>query len=372
MSKEQKNNKETAVEKHKPTVAERFVGKVQREFQGSVGHGVEFSDSEKQLASNLFIKIDSQLKQQEADRVKKNKKRMPFKWENVNMQKLSTDAVHLIRLGLDASIKNHVHVIPYLNGKTKQYDLNLQVGYKGKDYYRRNMATDQVQDIRYELVHETDEFKAIKKSGREAMEDYTFEITSPFDRGNIVGGFGYISYEDESKNKLVLVSEEEFKKVKKAAKASNIWNQWGEKMRYKTLVHRVTDELVMDPNKINPSYQYVEEKDNPFNPDNEVQLDQPEEREMLDFDSDPQPSNSNQEDGVSEDNYPEAKDVDRKQELLKEINNIGKQLHGMDWFQESKKYASQVNPDAETLIDLNIDQMEGLKATLEDTAKTEV
>ncbi|MDZ7658034.1 recombinase RecT [Fodinibius sp.] len=213
---QQNQEKETAVEKKKPTYAERFVGKVEHEFNGAVGHGVEFTDNEKQLASNLFMKIDSALKAFESDRHEKSSK-PAYTWGNINMQQLAIDAVHRVRLGLDALIDNHIHPIPYLNGKTGKYDLDLQIGYRGMDYYRKKVALEEIDDIRYELVHENDDFTQIKKDRNHEKDTYEFNVTKPFDRGEVVGGFGYITYKDERKNKLVTVSEKDFKKSEDSA-----------------------------------------------------------------------------------------------------------------------------------------------------------
>lgn len=282
------NDNETGLEKREPTHAERFTEKVSTEFAGAVGHGVEFTDFEKKLASNLFVHIDGALKTAESERVKRNQSNKPaVEWKNVNMQQLALDAVHIIHLGLDACIKNHVHVIPYLNGKTQQYDLDVSPGYVGKDYYRRKMAVEEIEDIRYELVHDTDEFTVIKKDNQQNIEEYEFKITQPFNRGKIVGGFGYIQFEDKSKNTLVLVSEEDFKKSEKAAPSNAFWGPWGDRMRYKTLVHRVTDKLNIDPEKVNVSYHYIEQKDDPFRLDPEKEIKQPKsERQKIDIDQD--------------------------------------------------------------------------------------
>ena len=32
------------------------------------------------------------------------------------------------------------------------------------------------------------------------VASYEFEITNPFDRGDIVGGFGYLEYDDPTQN----------------------------------------------------------------------------------------------------------------------------------------------------------------------------
>ena len=276
--------KKETVAKREPTVSERFVAKVQQEFEGAVGHGVAFTAYEKQLASNLYIHIDSELKRLDADRLKSSggERKTAITWKTINMQKLATDAVHRIRVGLDALIPNHISIIPYFNSKLQVYDVDLRIGYKGKDYYRRRAAGTKPKDIRYELVHETDEFTPIKKSGQVDVEGYEFKITQPFDRGDVIGGFGYIMYEDPTKNYLAIVSEKEFKKAEGIAKASNFWRDWGDKMRYKTLVHRTTDYLDTDPEKVNSSYHYVEAQDSIFTEPERQRIDIPAETVVSD------------------------------------------------------------------------------------------
>ena len=273
--------KEQQIAKRDMTHSQRFMLKVQKEFSGAVGHGVEFTSFEKQLASNLFLKTDSALKEFEAKRLKSgNDQKTPFTWENVNMEKLSIDAVHRVRLGLDALIPNHLHAIAYYNNKSGKYDLDLRIGYRGKHHIRMKMATEDVKDIRYELVHENDTFVPYPKDSERPVESYKFEISNPFDRGAVIGGFGYIIYEDETKNRLVMVSEEEFEKIRKVAQTQDFWGKWGDKMRYKTLVHRVTDHLDLDPAKINPSFHYVESQDSVFV---EEPAEQPDNRQLVDF-----------------------------------------------------------------------------------------
>ena len=285
-----KEEPNTQIAKRDMTHSQRFLLKVQKEFSGAVGHGVEFSSFEKQLASNLFLKTDSALKEFEAKRLQRGdaSKRTPFTWENVNMEKLSVDAVHRVRLGLDALIPNHLHAIAYFNSKSGKYDLDLRIGYRGKHHIRMKMATEDVKDIRYELVHENDVFEPLPRDSERPVESYKFAISNPFDRGNVIGGFGYIIYDDETKNRLVMVSEEEFEKVRKIAQTQDFWGKWGDKMRYKTLVHRVTDHLDLDPAKINPSYHYVESQDSMFVDEPQ---EQPENRQLVDFEATTEPEN---------------------------------------------------------------------------------
>jgi recombination protein RecT len=276
------------------TSSERFLNNVQTQFATEAGSPVAFSPYEKQLAQHLFLKLDSVLKDLESKRIKDGQdKKTPYTWHNVNMRKLSLDAVHSVQLGLDALIPNHIHPVPYFNGKEKKYDLDLRVGYVGKAYYRMEAAVDKPKDVVLELVYESDKFRPIKKSLGNDIESYEFEITNAFDRGKVIGGFGYLVYDDERKNKLILVSNDDFEKSKKAAQSPKFWNAHPEKMQFKTLVHRVTEHLQIDPKKVNASYLHMENKDEEESVRREVNENA--NQEILDVEPIPEPVESEEE-----------------------------------------------------------------------------
>jgi len=250
--------KDTTVAKREPTQGEKFTSLVIREFGSTISDSLEMTPYQKHLAQHLFIKIDATLKDLEARR---SSERQPIVWNNINLNKLAIDAVHRIDLGLDALIANHIHPIPYWNSKEGKYDLDLRIGYAGKDLYRRRMAVNEPQDIIYELVYSADRFIPIKRTLKNSVESYEFEVTQPFDRGDIVGGFGYIVYADSHKNQLVIVTETDFQKSKAMAKTQDFWTKNPVEMRYKTLVLRVTEKLQVDPRKVNESYLAVEAAD---------------------------------------------------------------------------------------------------------------
>jgi recombination protein RecT len=105
------------------------------------------------------------------------------------------------------------------------------------------------------------------------VESYDFEITNPFDRGDVVGGFGYIVYEDPRKNKLVLVTMRDFLKAEAGSGSDKFWgsNKWREEMMHKTMVRRVADKLPLDPKKVNAkSYAYVSEQETDDRIDREI------------------------------------------------------------------------------------------------------
>lgn len=252
--------KDKTLQVKEPAISARFTAAVVKEFNSTISN-IELSPYQRKLAQHLYIKIDETLKLLEAKRVSSNQKKSPITWENINMNKLALDAVHRVELGLDALIPNHISPIPYFNSKLKKYDLDLRVGYSGKDYYRRQMCTDPPLDIIYELVHKTDKFKPIKRTHDKPVESYAFEITEPFSRGEVVGGFAYIKYGDQTKNQLVIVTKADFDKSKKRAMTQDFWGQHEAQMQFKTLVLRATDKLAMDPKKVNASFNIVENDD---------------------------------------------------------------------------------------------------------------
>lgn len=261
MNDKQNEKKEKAVpQTGQRTVSERFTALIINEFSGTVGK-LEMSAYQKRLAQHLFIKIDTSLKELEKKRIENSKDALPLLWANINMEKLAIDAIHRIELGLDALIPNHISPIPYWNNRLKKYDLDLRIGYAGKDYYHRQMALDPPEDIIYELVYKNDLFKPIKASSKNPTESYEFEVPKPFDRGEVVGGFAYIVYKDSKKNKLIIVTEKDFLSSKAKAQAKEFWEGHPEAMRFKTIVNRATSKLQIDPEKVNASFTFVEQQE---------------------------------------------------------------------------------------------------------------
>lgn len=252
---------EGAVQKYEGPLSDRFTNAVLKEF-GSTAGFVELTPFQRRLAQHLFVKIDTSLQEFEKKRIEENKDNLPIVWQNINMTKLALSAMDRIELGLDALIPNHIWPIPYFNNRLNKYDLDLRIGYVGKDYYTRKMAIEEPIDIRYELVYSTDDFEVFKKSKENPVETYRFKIKKPFDRGEIVGGFGYIMYGDETKNKVIIVTDRSFQRSMANAKTQEFWKNYPTEMKMKTLVHRVTSHLKIDPEKVNAAYLRVEADEN--------------------------------------------------------------------------------------------------------------
>ena len=205
---------------------------------------------------------------------------MPVTWVNVNMGDLALDVVHFARLGLDTMQANFITPIPYLNKKENRYDINLMLGYNGIKYIAEKYALDPPKSVTIELVYQSDVFKPYKKGRGNDVESYDFEITNPFDRGNIVGGFGYIEYGDARKNELVIMSMRDFEKRKPEYASANFWGGkskewkngsrvevekegWLDEMCRKTLVREVYSpkHILLDPRKVDENYQYMRQRE---------------------------------------------------------------------------------------------------------------
>lgn len=276
-----------AVEAPQANMSERFMQKVIREFSGSVGE-FQITEYQRQLIQGYFIGVDRALKTAEAERVRKNENNrdhkydnaVPVTWANVNMADLALDVVHYARLGLDTMQANFITPIPYLNKKAGRYDINLMLGYNGIKYIAEKFALCPPKSVTIELVYSTDNFKPYKKGRGNDVESYDFEITNPFDRGHIVGGFGYIEYDDPKKNELVLMSMKDIEKRKPEYASANFWggkaNEWknGKKVEVdkdgwldemcrKTLIREVYSpkHILLDPRKVDDSYQYMKQRE---------------------------------------------------------------------------------------------------------------
>ncbi len=263
-------------------VSERFTNIVIREFSGVTGQKVELSDFQKKLAQHLFIKVDQALRSFES---KRKAAALPFVWNNINLDKLALDAIYRIDLGLDALIPNHIHPVPYMDDRLGKYSMDLRIGYAGQDYVHRRFALDPPVNVIYELVYETDEFRPIKTT--DGVSQFEFQITQPFSRGNVIGGFGYVVYEDPRRNLLVLVPEDDFNKSQSKARSQEFWENYPTEMRYKTLVHRTTSHIPLDPQKTNqsPSFNKIREESKAIEGDfTEIDL--------LDSGQEPQPAQS--------------------------------------------------------------------------------
>lgn len=265
-------------------MSERFTNTVLKEFGSNVAGALQVTDYQRQLIQGYFIGIDRALKMAEEARIRKNENNrdhkydnnLPVTWANTNLNDLALDVVHYARMGLDMMQDNHLFPIPYKNNKTNKYDVTLMPGYNGIQYIAEKYAVEKPLAVTIELVYSTDTFKPIKKSKDNKVESYEFEINNAFDRGSIVGGFGYIEYADPVKNKLIIMTRKDIEKRKPAYASAEFWggtakvwengkqieketDGWYEEMCLKTLKREVysAKHIPRDPKKIDDNYQYM-------------------------------------------------------------------------------------------------------------------
>ncbi|NLE27078.1 MAG: recombinational DNA repair protein (RecE pathway), partial [Clostridiaceae bacterium] len=209
-------------------MSERFTNQVLREFGSNVAGAIQVTDYQRQLIQGYFIGIDRALKMAEEARIRKNENNrdhkydnnLPVTWANTNLNDLALDVVHYARMGLDMMQDNHLSPIPYKNNKANKYDITLMPGYNGIQYIAEKYAVEKPLAVTIELVYSTDTFKPIKKSRDNKVESYEFEINNAFDRGTVVGGFGYIEYTDPLRNKLIIMTLKDIEKRKPAYAAA--------------------------------------------------------------------------------------------------------------------------------------------------------
>lgn len=276
-----KNEAEKAPEESYST---RFTEMVMKEFNANTAGGAQITDYQRQLVQGYFIGIDRALKTAEDARVRKNENNkdhkydnaLPIIWKTVNLTNLALDIVSYARMGLDMMQPNHLFAIPYKNNKAQNYDVTLIPGYNGIKYIAEKYALDKPAAVTIELVYSTDTFKPIKKSRGNQVESYEFEINNPFDRGDIIGGFGYIEYPDPIKNKLIIMTMKDILKRKPEYASAEFWggkkkawengkkvevdtDGWFAEMCIKTLIREVysAKHMPRDPKLIDDAYQQM-------------------------------------------------------------------------------------------------------------------
>lgn len=258
------------------SMSQRFSNAMMQEFQSGVGN-VEFTEFQQRLAQNYFIDIDATLKTAEIARQKKTGKwqdPVPVTWNNVDMSLLARNLVSYVRIGLDPAQKNHINAIPFKNNTTNKYDIVFIEGYRGIQLKAEKYGLDVPDAVTVELVYANDDFQVIKKDMKNKVESYLFEVINPFDRGEIVGGFYYFSYnETPEKNKVVVMTMKDILKRKPKYASVEFWGGekdvwengkktgkkettegWYERMVYKTIYRAAYNDITIDSQKIDDDY----------------------------------------------------------------------------------------------------------------------
>ena len=252
------------------SLSNHFVNRVLTELNGSVE--VSWNPEEKRLAQGYYMGIERSLQAAE-ERRNTTKNSLAFNWKNTIIDSdLAQKIASNVRLGLDMRIDNNLFVVPRKDNKVGKYRLSFMVGFEGRKLIAKKFALDKIVDIKDELVYSTDKFSILKKDANRDVESYTFEVTNPFDRGKLVGGFVYVQFENPTKNFVFLMSIKEIEKCKSKALTSAIWDEWFDLMARKTIIHAACKKITIDPAKINDAYRQWErsETENAIDKANEV------------------------------------------------------------------------------------------------------
>ena len=258
------------------SMSQRFTKKVLSEFTVSSGD-VTVNQHQRDLIQGYFIGIDQALKKAEVDRIAKNKRlskpeymnELAYTWANVDLELLSRSVMHYSKMGLDMMLPNQVSPIAYKNNATNKYVFTFIEGYQGKKVIAEKYPLNPFKSVTIELVREKDSFQVLKKSEDRPVDSYKFQIVDPFDRGEIVGGFGYIEYDDPTKNELIIMNKAEIMKRKPEKAAGEFWGGekdewkngqktgktvkvegWFDEMALKTVTRHVYGKIPLDSSKV--------------------------------------------------------------------------------------------------------------------------
>lgn len=207
---------------------------------GDAGNGIEVSQKEIDILKGYFLQIDLALKSSKDG----------LTWNMVNLTSLAPRLKHYARLGLDMQLPNHLFAVPFKSSTSKYITLNLIPGYEGRKYIAKKFAVTPFKDIIAHLVGENDTFEPIYRDATHTHDDYIFK-ESPFNKGKIIGAFGYVLYDDSEMNRLTVMSIEEIKKHKPAKASEKFWEgDWKNKMYLKTVIIEACKNIALDAEKI--------------------------------------------------------------------------------------------------------------------------
>ena len=270
------------------TMRDGFLQLVSAEFCSSSKQD-ELNDFQKRLIVNYFNTIDLTLKDAEEKRIKSNvgkseqyQNTLPYTWANVNTDTLKKNLVSAARIGYDPAQKNHINMLPFKKGS--KYEITFIEGYKGIELKAQKYGLDFPSGIVVEVVYSNDHFKSIKKDHRNKIENYEFEITSDFDRGEIIGGFYYKFFTDNpEKNKLVTLSMKDIEKRKPSKASPEFWGGekdewkngkktgkkeqvegWKDEMCLKTIARAAYNSITIDSTKIDTDYVQLRQNEQEF------------------------------------------------------------------------------------------------------------
>lgn len=216
------------------SMAERFTNKVVG-YYNDVAINVQPTEKEKILIAGYFMAMDAQMKD------------AGIKWAELDLETVSRKLAAKAQLGLDMQLDNHLNVFSSKSAKNGKVTTFFITGYEGERHKAYKFAiTPPIGDV-VELIYSTDVFVPKMKSDG---DDYEWTITSPFNRGTIVGAFGYLKFEDSRLNRLIFMNYEDLMKRKPQYAKEQFWGKWEDKMLKKTMARELFKHVSVDGDKV--------------------------------------------------------------------------------------------------------------------------
>lgn len=223
------------------TMAQRFTNAVVKSY-GDVARGIEVTPKQMRVISNYYIKLDEMIRNPESK---------IQSWAQVRLPELATTLAHMAKLNLDMSL-GQLSFMPFEHKNSNTFDLAPVISEAGYEYIAKTYGLEKPIHYIVELVYSTDKFSVTKRDSNHPYDTYTFVITNPFNRGKIVGGFGYLEYKDKTKNFVLPMSEQEILKYKPRWAKDSFWSgENGKKMYTKTIAKQLFKRVKLDPDKVN-------------------------------------------------------------------------------------------------------------------------
>lgn len=232
---------EKTAKKDTLSMAERFTNAIVKSY-GDIAKDIEVSKKQLQLISNYYVKLDEMIK---------NPDTKIQSWSQVRLPELATTLAHMAKLNLDMAL-GQLSFVPFKHKDTNTFDLVPVISAKGYEYIAKTYGIEAPKHYIVELVYSTDRFSITKRDSNHECDTYTFEIKDPFNRGEIVGGFGYVEFKDKKKNFVLAMSKEDILKYKPQFAKDSFWTgENGKKMYEKTIAKQLLKRIALDPDKVN-------------------------------------------------------------------------------------------------------------------------
>lgn len=230
----QNENEIVKKEEVKLSVAQKFTNKVLG-YYADVAQNIEPTEKEKMLIAGYFMAMDAQLREAKIG------------WQELDLETISRKLAAKAQLGLDMQLENHLNVFSSRSTKTGKITTFFITGYQGERHKAYKFAiTPPIGDV-VELIYETDEFIPIMKADGDS---YEWKITAPFNRGKVIGAFGYLKFDDSRLNKLVFMTRDELLKRKPKYAKEEFWGTWENKMFLKTMARELFRHVSIDGDKV--------------------------------------------------------------------------------------------------------------------------